>query len=496
MSKQEATRASIASGADVMLRQGIQFGVSLVLARLLSPSDFGLVALLSLFTSFSLIFVDCGFITAIVSRREIPPNGENTIFWFNLAAALLFAGALVFLAPSIAKFYGREELVALLAVASAQVVASAIGAVPGAILLRDRRFDALLVVGASASIASGVAGIGLALLGFGVWALAAQMITASAVTTCASWAVSGWRPQLEFDIAHLRSQWAFSSNLLLSRLLDLAYRQGFSGVVGKLYGMKELGLYNRGSNVQATVSAILEMVVGRVTLPFFSARAEDPSALRRAVRFTLQAVMAINIPAMIGLAALSDLVVVTLFGESWRSSAPILSVLALSGLLWPIHIVNLQVLIARGDSRTFMKLDVVKGLVGLVSVLVGSIFGIMGLAWSQVAIGAFGALVNALPTKRSLDYGIREQATDILGPLLLGALMGAGITGARGMFNLPPYLELAVLTFAGAVFYFGAGFVFRVQILLEILQMLASFGPPLCRVQTVSARKKKSVRGG
>ena len=472
MAKEKAAVAGLWSGADILLRQGVQFFISLILARLLSPSDFGIIALLTLFTSLSMLFVDSGMSVALIRSQNSSQEEETSVFWFNLAVGLLCAGTLLFVAPYAAQFYGQPVLRSLMIVAAAQVVIAALGAVQSALLIRALRFRQLLIVGAMATSVSGGLGIGLAFAGFGVWSLAWQMLAMSATTTLSLWYVGRWRPSLTFKIAPVLAQLQFSANLLLSSLLDLSYNQGFTVIVGKLYGVGELGFYNRGSNVQAVASGMLSSLIGRASLPLFSARADDMAALRRGVSFALRAAMAINIPAMIGLALLSDLVVVTLFGEKWRQSAPILSVLAFSGLLWPIHVINVQAILARGNSSTFLKIEIIKQSTGFATMLVGSFFGIMGLAVSQVVSGVIAAFTNAAPSGRFFNYGIRAQLEDLKGIFLVGALMGVLLMFARSAINLTPSLELGALVGLGAATYIGVGFALRLTIFMELTEIL------------------------
>jgi O-antigen/teichoic acid export membrane protein len=477
MSKEKAAAATLWSGADILLRQGVQFFISLTLARLLSPSDFGVIALLTLFTSLSTYFVDSGMSVALIRCQNSRQEEETSIFWFNLAVGLVCAAALLLVAPYVAQFYRQPVLQPLMGVAAAQVIITALGAVHNTLLMRALRFRELLIVGVLATMVSGGLGIGLAFAGFGVWSLAWQMLAMSATTTLSLWLVGGWRPSPSFRFSHVWGKLQFGVNLVLSNLLDLSYNQGFSAIVGKLYGMEDLGFYNRGSGVQALASGMLTTLIGRVSLPLFSARANDIAALRRGVSLALRASMAINVPAMIGLAVLSDLVVVTLFGEKWRSSAPILSALALYGLLWPIHVINLQAMLACGDSRAFLRSGIAKQATGFITMVVGSFFGIMGLAWSQVVFGVIAAFINAAPTGRSLNYGIRAQLTDLTGTFLVGALMGAAVLFARSVLAFSPPLELVATAIVGAIVYLGAGLALRLPIFAEAMSILRRLGP-------------------
>jgi O-antigen/teichoic acid export membrane protein len=182
--------------------------------------------------------------------------------------------------------------------------------------------------------------------------------------------------------------------------------------------------------------------------------------------------MAINVPAMIGLAVLSDSIIVVLFGENWRPSARILSVLALSGLLWPIHVINLQALVARGDSRTFLRLDLVKQAVGLITLIVGSFFGVMGLAWSRVIFSVIATFINAEPSRKTLNYGVTAQFKDIRGIALVGALMGVAVLETRRALSVTPVVELLILVPLGAFIYVGLGLALRLPIFIELMRIL------------------------
>ncbi|HEY8127380.1 MAG TPA: lipopolysaccharide biosynthesis protein [Hyphomicrobium sp.] len=474
MSKLKAAVASAWSAADILLRQVVQFVISLVLARLVSPTDFGLLALLTLFTRLSMVFVESGMSVALIRLPETSIKLESSVFWFNLILACVCAACLALLSPYASRFYQEPALQPLMLAAAAQVVVGSLGSVQNALLVRGLRFRELLIVGALATGMSGALGILLARSGFGVWALAWQSLAMTATTTLGLWIVGGWRPRFSFDIHDVQSLFGFSGRLVVSSILDMTYSQGLVAIVGKLYGVAELGFFNRGSGVQSLVGGMLTSVISRVTFPMFSTRTNDKAALRRGVGLALGATMAINVPAMVGLSVLSDLVISALFGPSWGASAPILAVLAISGILWPVHVINLQLVLARGDSQTFLRLEVIKQFQGIITMVIGSYFGIMGLAWSQVASAIIAAFINAAPTQKSLDYGFPAQMIDLSRIFIVAAGMGGVLICLRDL--LPTYssspLRLIVLIFAGGSFYIGAALLLRISVVMEILAIL------------------------
>lgn len=469
---EQAAKAGLWSTLDLLIRQGFQFVVSVVLARLLTPSDFGLIALLTFFTSLSIVFVQGGLATALIQRRDTSIEEESAVFWLNLLASVVFGAVLLAIAPGIARLYEQPLLAPLMGVAAAQIVLSALGAVQGSLLSRELRFDQLMKTGIASSFISGAAGIAAALAGWGVWALATQMIAAAAIGTATLWWVSDWRPILHFRPRTLRRLFAFGSWLSLSSTLDVLYTQGFALLLGKIYGVSELGLYNRASSTQLLPSNVLSLVIARVALPLFSARSGDPVAVRRGVRLAIGISMLLNLPLMLGLSLLARPVIGVLFGAQWLPAAPILSILALGGGLLPLHVINLQVLLAHGGSGRFFSIEAAKKLVGIVCIVVGSFFGILGLAWSQVIAGVLALWLNAAPMTRLIDYGAGRQLRDLAGLVVPLIAMGGAVEALKAFAPLSPILLLLTATVTGAVIYLAAGLVLRVRIFGEAIIVL------------------------
>jgi O-antigen/teichoic acid export membrane protein len=472
MTLQRAAHAGFWSAVDVVMRQLVQFVVSVILARLLAPSDFGLVALVAFFSSLATVFIQGGLTTALIQRSDSGPEMESGAFWLNLGASAIFALLLLLIAPSVASVYKEPLLRPLMGFAAAQVVLSALGAVHSALLSRALNFVDLAKAGVGSALLSGAVGLIAAWRGAGVWALAYQGLVAMGSYSLFLWMLSGWRPLLRFRLGEVRPLIRFGWWLSVSAVLEVLYTQGFSLLVGKLHGVRDLGLYNRASNTQMLPSTSLSIILARVILPLFAPRAEDVEGTRRGFRTANSLVMLLNVPAMVGLIVVPDLVTVALFGPQWRPAAPILAILALSGLLYPLHLINLNLLLARGQSRTFFQLELAKKLIGIAIVVVGSIFGIVGLAWSQVAMSVFALFLNAAPSRRALGYGPIAQLWDLRGIGLSAAVMAAGILLARPFLHLPPLQSLLILVPGGAFLYFGCGFALRLHSFREGLNVV------------------------
>jgi len=476
MSKERAARAGIWSALDLALRQGVQFGVTIVLARLLAPADFGLIALLTFFTSLSITFVQGGLSLALVQRLDTSREEESAVFWVNLAASLVFATLIVLIAPAAARFYGQPTLHWLMFVAAGQVVLSALGAVHTELLTRTLQFHQIAKTGLVSSLLSAAAAVTAAAMGLGVWALAIQLLVQAGAGTAALWWVSPWRPQLRFRLSSIRHLYGFGAFISLSSVLEVLYSNGFSLVLGKLYGLADLGILNRAVAIQALPTGIISQVVSRTALPLFSARADDKPALLRGFSMTIRVSMLLSLPLITGLALLADLVVPVLYGDKWMRAVYLLRLLAFGGSLLPFHVLNLQLLLAQGESRTFFSLEIQKKVLGIICYGIGCCFGILGIAYASIVFGVLAFLVNAEPTRKSLGYGVVRQLLEIRDIVAATLFMAAGVYLLRQLLDLAPAIELAVLVGAGGLLYAGFGLALRLPSFREAWGLVTAAG--------------------
>lgn len=469
-----AARAGAWSAIDIVLRQSVQFIVSIVLARLLSPADFGIVALVSFFTGFGTAVVEGGFATALIQRQDTTREQESALFWMGLAWSAGLGVLLVLLAPFIADFYGHAVLEPLMWLAAAHLLVVAVGAVPTALMTRAMRFDVLAKIALVAALVSGAVAISSAALGAGVWALALQVIVFMGVHSGVLWVVAGW-----FPVARVRGTGAarllgFSQRVGFSNLLDHLYVQGFALLVGKVYGVSALGIYNRAHATQHFASGTLGTILRRLTLPLLSSRASDPEVLRETLRRTTRMAMVVTLPVMAGLAVTSDLVVLILFGREWLPSAPILAVLALAGVFLPLQMINVQLLLALDRPELFWRIEVIKKSIGIAMILAGSAFGLTGLAWSQVAFSLFAHFFSGYFSGRFAGYGAFRQLTDLLPlALLSGAMIGA-LLFLRPLLHGAPLLLLIEMAAIGIAIFVVFGFLLRLEAFKEATNTLKS----------------------
>lgn len=475
MLKHKARSALLWSSADILLRQGFTVVVTMVLARLLAPEVFGTVALLYLFGGLAHVFVDAGFSAALIQRKDITHTDESTVFWFNLLMAILLAMMFCATAPLLARFYGIPVLVPLVLLLALNLFLGALGSIHNTLLSRGLEFRLQMKIGVVAASVSGVTAIVMAWAGYGIWALAAQVLVSSCLTTVLLWLLHRWRPAFVFSMASLRKLFAFGGYLMIAGVMDVLYARIASMIIGKVYGVRDLGFYHRAEGARDMPMVTLDKIIASVAFPVFATAVGDREQLRKGVRFSVRIMMLLNIPMMLGLLVVSGPLVLTLFGEKWQPSVPLLQVMCLASLFWPLQILNLQVLKALGHSHLFFRLEVFKKGLGILFLVAGAFFGMMGIVWSSAlfAVVAFG--INAWYTGKYLEYGTMAQIRDVL-PVLGIALPMALVVGAveHGWQAGSPLLELLVLVALGAGIFLLLAWLFRLPHLTETLAWLRS----------------------
>ena len=451
MLKHQAARAIGWSSVDQIVRQGLSFAVSVTMARLLAPEAYGTVVLLNLFTGIAGIFVDVGLTSALIQKKDTTLTDESTVFWFNVVAGCIMGTALFLAAPWIAKFYGIPILSSIARLNALLFVIGAGNAVHNTIFAKRLDFKTPLKVNFVAMLLSAGIGIFFAWKGYGVWALVAQAMSGAVINTAMIWSLSTWRPAFTFSLDSFRSLFRFGGFLFLSYLLETVYQQFYTLIIGKWYGVHDLGIYNRANATKQLPTETLSGVLSRVALPILAQVTDDHERMLRAVRMSIRGIMFINIPMMLGIATVAEPLILTLFGPVWAPAIPLLQILALDGVLYPLHVINLSVLKAMGHSSKFLKVEIVKKIVGITLVILGARYGIHGMAWAVVISSCFCYIFNAYYTGKLLGYGSFQQSRDFLPALSCGILMAVLVIACGHTLTGPPPLRLVVLSLTGVV---------------------------------------------
>jgi teichuronic acid exporter len=478
MLKNKAKNAVIWSGADIFMRHGLQFGISIALARLLSPDEFGTIALMFFFTSIANAFIDGGFSSALIQRQDVNHTDESTVFWFNLAMGATMALGLLIAGPEIAKFYARPILEPLAAVMAANVFLSALSSIHATLLTKRLDFHAQMKAGLLATLLSGCVALVMAIQGFGVWALASQTLAATTVTCISLWVFNPWRPSRRFSLTSVHRLFCFGGYMMVAAFLEIFFSRIYTLLIGRFFGVRALGLYERAESTMHLPIGILTSIFSRVAFPIFSETAHNKENLRQGARLAIRVMMLINVPAMLGLAVVAEPLVFTLFGPQWLPAVPVLQVLCLGGIFWPLHVVNLNILAAQGYSKLFFRLEVAKKMLGLTLLLSGSWYGIIGIAWGQVIFGVAAFFLNAYYTNRFLAYGAIAQIRDLISIFIASLTMAIAVHFLSFFWHIYNALDLLIVVIFGGIFFWAMVIIAKIEAVRDIIR-IAKMGPKI-----------------
>ena len=438
--------------------QGVQFVVAIVLARLLAPADFGLIALVTVFIAIANVFVQSGLNTALIQKKNADNLDFSTVFYASLAIAALLYGVLFVCAPLIADFYnGQTKLIPVVRVLGLMLLLGAVSSVQEAYVARNMMFKKLFYRSVGAIIPSGIFGVTLAYLGFGIWALVGQQLMNSSLMCIIMLFTVKWRPQLFFSFERFKGLFSFGWKLLCSALLDTLYRNIRELVIGKLFTPADLGFYNRGDHFPKIIIANINSSIQSVLLPSLSSVQDDRVRLKQLARRSIKTSAFLILPMMAGLAAVAEPLTLVLLGEKWLPAVPFIQICCFSYVFWPIHTTNLSAINAVGRSDVFLKIEIIKKMYGL-AILAFAIWlfrSPIGIAMSAAVTAPLGSFVNAYPNKKLLNYGFGEQMKDFLPSFVLAVVMGAVVYALSYALDIHPLLQLLVLAIVGMCFYLG-----------------------------------------
>lgn len=470
MTLERAANAGFWAGVDLLARQLVTFVATVFLARLLSPEQFGIFAFAVLAVTLLSTLIQNGFSTLIVQRQDLEKEDLDRIFTAMLAASGLASIAIAAAGPALAAFYGFPELARLLPIVAIHPLISAFAVVPSALLTKQMRFKPMANIGWISAIVSGGAAVYAAFHGAGIWALALQMLLGAALSTLGIFFVCKWRPALTFDFAKLKEQMRFALPVSVVQSLSILHTQGFVLVIAKAYPVSDVGLFNRGYGVVQLAHQLSTGLVGRVALPLMAERADDHGALRSGLERGLAGIMILSTPAYVGLAVLSEDLIVTLYGEQWRAAWPILSVLAIAGIINPVHAANIQVLLAKGMSKTYFSSELTKRFIGIALMICGSAFGIFGVACAYAVSVIVSTYISTSNAKKIVSIGLFHQLWLQRDVWIATLGMVAAIFAFEWLVPTTSFARLALVPIIGIGAYFGTGFLLRSPMFIQLFK--------------------------
>ncbi|MBR2230190.1 MAG: lipopolysaccharide biosynthesis protein [Prevotella sp.] len=459
------------SALDNAARYGMQFMIGIVLARLLSPDDYGLLGLVGIVTVVCTALVNGGFTTALIRKKNATEEDYNTVFICNLTMSLLLYGVTFLCAPLIADFFSREELTPLVRVSSLGLIIGALGMVQQTRLTKRIDFKTQTKITLVASAVSGVVGIGMALAGFGVWALVGQQLTSQIISTILLYIYNRWIPCLRFSIESFHELFGFGWKMMVSILLDAVWKELYQVVVGKFYNPATLGQYTRAKHYAQLFSQNLTAVMERVTYPVLSSIQDEKERMVSAYRRMIRTSMFITTVALFSLGAVSEPLIYCMIGPKWHEASTYLPLICITYSLYPLHAINLNMLQVQGRSDLFLGLEVIKKIITLAPLFIGAFIGIMPMLLTNMVVGIIAYFLNSHYSGRLLGYSSWMQLRDIAPSYALAIAIALPVWFLK-FLPLSYWIVLPMQIAVGATVFFACCKLFKMNEYKEIIDIL------------------------
>lgn len=432
--------------------QLVTFVVSIVLARILVPEDYGQIALITVFTTIMQVFVDSGLGTALIQKKDADDLDFSSVFYFNFVICLILYVVMFVIAPFIARFYGDSSLTSIIRVISLTIVISGVKGIQQSYVSRNMMFKRFFYSTLGGTIFSAFLGIALAYAGFGVWAIVAQQLSNTAIDTLILWLTVKWRPKRMFSWGRLKGLLSFGWKMLASSLLDTVYNNIRSLIIGKMYSSSDLAYYDQGKKFPNVIVTNINTSIDSVLLPTMASAQDDAGRVKSMTRRAIKTSTYIMAPLMMGLAFCAEPIVGLVLTDKWMPCVPFLRIFCITYMFYPIHTANLNAIKAMGRSDLFLKLEIVKKMVGIVLLLSTMWFGVMAMAYSLLISSVLSQIINSWPNRKLLRYGYLEQLKDILPGIALAVLMGCCVNLVE-LFHLTDIVTLLIQIPLGALIY-------------------------------------------
>lgn len=465
---------------DKLGSSAANFVVAIILARLLTPEDFGLLAVIMIFFELSNTFIQSGFSYALIREKEISDLDKSTTFIFNLGTAIFFYIVLFFAAPAIAGFFKQDILVPIIRVMGLNLIISSAGIIQLTILTQRIDFKTQAKVRFGAVIVSGAIAIGMALYGFGVWSLVARIGIMELISVVLLWLVNPWKISLRFSVQSFKKLFGFGSKLLAEALIDKFFRHIVQVLIGRFFSLGILGFYTHANNFVNMAANTFQQSIQRVTYPVLAKLQDDRVKLKEAYRQIIVMSSFIIIPIMVMMGVLAKPILLTLTGNQWLDAVPYLQLLCLAGATYHINSVNLDLLLVIGRVDLSLRLEVIKKVITLVAISIGGLwFGVFGLVVGQVASNYIALMINTWYTDKYLGYPLVAQLKDVLPSLVFSGFMGLIVVLMQRYITAEDITYLFAGTAFGVVFYLGGHYLAHTEE-MRLLRMV--FIPKALRI--------------
>lgn len=455
--------------------QLITFGVSVILSRLLLPSEFGLIAMLGVFIALGGSFINSGLSQSLIRTVDVDEEDYSTVFFFNLVVSIVVYALIYISAPSIARFYNQGQLELIVRVYSITFIINAFSTIQITRLSRMLDFKTQMLVSIPSLLFSSIVGVIMAFAGFGVWSLVWSAIVQSLVSTIQFWYYTKWVPLWLFNKEKFKYHFHFGMKLLFSGILDILFTNAYTIIIGRYFAASQVGYYNRANSLQMLPASTLSSIVANVSFPLFASIQNDAVRLKVVYKKIMQMVIFLVAPTLIFMAILAEPLFRFLFTEKWLPAVPYFQILCLNGILYPIHSYNLQILNVKGRSDLFLRLEIIKKIIAVLVIIISFQFGILGLLYGSVIASVLSFFINTHFSGKFLKYSAWEQTKDLLPIIGLSVIIGIILYFFDkilndGFFN--DFSRLFFGVFFGGLLFLTASYLFKISSLTELINII------------------------
>lgn len=472
--KDKTIKGTVWSASDAFLGQGVTFIVGLVLARLLSPEEYGLIGIVTIFTTVMLGVVDSGFSNALIRKQNVNDEDYSTLFYFNLLISVVMFSLLFVGAPWIAHFFERPQLVEIVRVMGLLLILQALSIVQYTIIRRKIDFKTKTKASVISSVSSGIMGIVMAYMGFGVWSLVVQQLSYQLIYSICLWFFNRWKPKPKFSLTSLKYMWGFGWKLLVSGLLNNVWSELYQTVVGKFYSPVTLGQYSRSKEYAALFSRNLTTIVQRVSYPVLSQLQGDKQRMVDAYRRVIKTTMFVTAVCLISMGAVAEPLIYCLIGPQWQIAATFLPLICISMSLYPLHAINLNMLQVQGRTDIFMYLEIIKKIVSIIPLCIGVFVDIYWMLIASIVTGIIHFFLNSYYTGKNLGYSSWMQLKDVAPSYVLAAIIAISVFFLK-LLPLSNWAILLIQIVVGAVVFFLICELIKLPEYIEVKEIAISF---------------------
>lgn len=471
--KKQAVAGMIWTYSQQFGSQFIAFMVSVILARLLLPAEFGLIGMLAIFIGIGGALFDGGLTSSLIRTKELNDDDYSTVFYFNLVCSTFLYGLLYISAPYIASFYHQPSLIFITRVYGLTFIITAFGAVQNTILTRELKFKKQAVITFPALLVGGFVGIYMAYTGFGVWSLVGSALTNASLITLLLWLTANWSPKFIFNKEKFHQHFHYGYKITISGILDIIFTNIYQIAIGRFYAASQVGFYTRANSLMMLPVGNVSGALNRVIFPIFSKVQDDIPRLKNAYKKVMQVVLFIITPLMVLMAVLAEPLIVFLFTDKWLPMVPIFQIISMSGILYPIHLYNLLILQVKGRSDLFLKLEVIKKIMISVVLILTLYFGFYALLWGQLLCSILALFINTHYAGKMLNYSTFSQLKDITPIFVLSVIMAIVIYVLNYLFmDLSDLFRLVICSSGGAIIYIVLAWVFKFESIKDINNLI------------------------